>query len=112
MFDVYNYWIDARGLKQICQLTWPRIRVKIDGELGGSTPLEQWSTPLEKCQNGAGGSVLGNFQLNNSLTHSNFRYFTFSGKNIKIRPPLEKFDPPWKKSLIFTLPRMSGAFTL
>ena len=75
------------------------------GGLGGSTPLEQWSTPLEKCQNGAGGSVLGNFQLNNSLTHSNFRYFTFSGKNIKIRPPPGKIWPSLEKSLIFTLLR-------
>ena len=34
--------------------------VKINEEMGGPTPLEQWSTPLEKCQNGAGGS-LGQF---------------------------------------------------
>ena len=67
--------------------TRAKIRVKIAGGFGGSTPLKQWSTPLEKCQNGAGGLVLGIFQLNNSFTHSNFRYFTFSGKNIKIRPP-------------------------
>ena len=44
-------------------------RVKIDG---GSTPLEQWSTPSGKVPKWglgpAGGLVLNNLQLNNSLT--------------------------------------------
>ena len=45
-------------------------------------PLEE-----EKCQNGA-GMVLGNLHPNISSTHSTFfLYFTFSGVNIKIRPP-------------------------
>ena len=58
---------------------------------GGVRP--PWSSgrpPLEKRQNGAGGSVLDNLQLNNSLTHSiNFDILQFPGK-------LSKFDPPGK----------------
>ena len=78
--------------------SWMLIsRVKIDGGLGVWPPWSSGRPPLEKCQNGAGGSVLGNFQLNNSLTHSNFRYFTFSGKNIKIRPPWKNLTLPGKK---------------
>ena len=76
-----------------CALT----RVKIDGGLGGSTPLEQWSTLPGKVPKWGWGSVLDNFQLNNSLTHSNFRYFTFSGKNVKIRPPWKNLTLPGKK---------------
>ena len=70
--------------------------------VGGSTPLEQWSTSLEKCQNGAGGSVLGNFQLNNSYTQW-FSIFYIFREKYQNSTPLEKFDPPWKKNLIFTL---------
>ena len=45
-------------------------------------------------------------QLNNSWTHSNFWYFTFSGKNIKIWPP-RKIWTSLKKSSIFTLALLS-----
>ena len=64
-------------------------------------PFSSGRAPREKCQNGAGVSVLDNLQLNNSLTQSNFRYFTFSWENIKIRPPGD-MRLSLKKS--FTLP--------
>ena len=54
-------------------------------------------TLLGKCQNGACGSILDNLQLNNSLTRSNFRYFTFSRKNIKIRPSKKHLILPGEK---------------
>ena len=72
-------------------------------------PCSSGRAPLEKCQNEAGESVLDNLQLNNSLTHSNFRYFTFSGENIKIWPPWKNvtlaekkfnFDPAIRYSLL------------
>ena len=66
--------------------------------VGGLTLPGAAVDPLEKCQNGAEGSVSDNLQLNNSLTHSNFRYFVFFEKNIKI---LEKLDPPWEKVYFF-----------
>ena len=44
---------------------------------------------LEKCSNGAGESILDNLQLNNNLAHSNFRYFTFTGK-------ISKYNQTWK----------------
>ena len=47
------------------------------------------------------GSVLDYLQLNNNSTHTNFRYLTFSGKNIKIRP-LRKMWPSLQKSVNFT----------
>ena len=66
-----------------------RCRVKIDEGLGvrppGAVVNPLWKSV--KMGLGPGGSVLDNLQLNNSLTHSNSRYFTISGKNIKIRPP-------------------------
>ena len=43
------------------------------------------------------GSGLDNSQLNKSLTHSNFRYFTFFGGKYQNSTPLERFNPPWKK---------------
>ena len=86
-------------------LNTPQGRVKIDGGLGGSTALEQWSTPLEKCQNGAGGSVLNNFQLNNSLNIVIFDILHFPGKISKFDPPWKNLTLPGKKSLIFTLPQ-------
>ena len=49
-----------------------KCRVKIDGlglGVGGSTPWSSGRSPLGKCQNGPGGSVLDNLLLNNSLTH-------------------------------------------
>ena len=41
-------------------------RVKIDRGLGVQCPWSNGRPPLEKCQNGAGVSVLDNLQLNNS----------------------------------------------
>ena len=54
-------------------------------------------TPLEMRQNIGLGSVLDNLLLNNSLTHSNLRYFKFSGKISKYDP----CHPSWRN---LTLP--------
>ena len=58
--------------------------------------------PLEKYPKMELGSNSDNSQLNNSVTHSNFVSLHLSGK-ISKNDTLEKFDPPWKNSLIFAL---------
>ena len=63
-------------------------RVKIDGGLGARYPWSSGRPPLDKCQNGAGvGFGLFTAKYSNSLAHSTFRCFTFSGKNIKTTFP-------------------------
>ena len=61
--------------------------------VGVFDPLEQWLTLWKSAKMLPGQYVLDNLQLNNCLTHSNFRYFTIPGKISKYNP-LEKFDPP------------------
>ena len=72
------------------------ITVKIDRGGGWFDPPGAVVDPLWKSAKMKLGVGLGQFELNNSLTHSNFRYFTFSGKISKY-DSLEKFDPSWKK---------------
>ena len=72
--------------------------------VGGFDPPGTVVDPLWKSAKmgaRAGGSVFDNLQLNNSLTHSNFRYFTISGKNVELRPSLEKFGPSLEKMFNF-----------
>ena len=78
--------------------------MKIDGGSIGVvwTPVAVVE-PLWKSARMGLESQFWTIQLNNSLANSAFRYFTFSGENIKIQPYLEKCDSPWKSSF-FTLP--------
>ena len=66
----------------------------------GSTP-PPLVNPLWKSAKMRLGSVSDYLQLNNNSTHSYFRYLTFSGKNIKIRPPVKIWPSP-QKSINFT----------
>ena len=72
-------------------------RVKTNGGLG-VRPIGAVVDSLWKRSKTGMGLILDNHQLNNSLAHSNFRYFTFSGRNIKTRPP-GKVWPSLEKSL-------------
>ena len=45
--------------------------------------------------------------INSSLTHSNFRYFTFSGENIKIQPNLENVTLPENRFIFYPAVRYS-----
>ena len=71
----------------------------------GLTLLEYWSILFLKVPKWVLGSVLYNLQLNKSLTHSNFPYFTFSGENIKIRPRWKNLTLPEKKFNFHLEPR-------
>ena len=78
------------------------FRVKINRGLGVQTPGVVIDPLWKSAEMGLEGSVLDNLQQNNSLTHTDFQYFTYLGKISKY-DPLEKFDLPLEKSLIFTL---------
>ena len=74
-------------------------KAKIDG-VGGLTPGAVDDAIVKSAKMGSLSlSVLDNLQLNNGLTHSNFRNFKFSWRNIKIRlhSPDKKLDLPEEK---------------
>ena len=71
--------------------------------VGISIPPGAVVDPPGKVPKWVWGSDFVNLQLYKTLTRSYFRNFTFSGKNIKIRPIWKNLTPGKKFNFIFTL---------